>query len=142
MSRYQVYLIRSSLLYLLLTALLGFLFYLSPRLAAYARTTHLHLGFLGFFLMLVMGVAFWLMPRPGGLRQEAAEARCFYLMNLGMLLRLAAEPLWQVTRQGLFQSLSLLAAFLHFCAISIFVWAMWQRVVSTKVIQERSQKRA
>ena len=81
MSRYETYLIKAGLTYLVLTGLLGVLFFFVPGLSRYFRTTHLHLGFIGFFLSMVMGVAYWMMPRPGGLRQERQEALTFYLLN-------------------------------------------------------------
>ena len=92
MSRYEALLIRAGLVYLVVTGLLGLLFFLEPSLIGAFRVTHVHLGLLGFFLSLVMGVAYWMMPRPGGIRQERQEAWTFYFLNGGLMTRAVAEP--------------------------------------------------
>lgn len=134
MSRYETYLIKAGLIYLVLTGLLGILFFLVPQLSIYFRTTHMHLGFIGFFLSTVMGVAYWMMPRPGGLRQEPQEALTFYLLNAGMVLRLIAEPLWRYTGLDGLRVLSGVSGLLHFAAILVFAVAMWQRVRTKEYI--------
>nr|AWJ66279.1 putative membrane protein [uncultured bacterium] len=134
MSRYESYLIKAGLIYLVLTGVLGLLFSLQPQWSTYFRTTHLHLGFLGFFLSLVMGVAFWMMPRPGGLRQEKLEAVTFYLHNAGLLLRLIAEPWWRYSGDSRLKLLTAISAMLLLAAIAVFVWSMWQRVKTKEVI--------
>ncbi len=128
MSRFEVYLIRAALIYLVLTGLLGVLMFLKPELMVYFRTTHFHLGFIGFFLGMVMGVAYWMMPRPGGLRQERLEAMTFFILNSGIVLRLMTEPWWRMTGRGGLYILVILAALLQLIAMLIFAIAMWQRV--------------
>lgn len=91
MSFYQFLFVRSSLFYLFYAVLTGTAFYLWPGLIAYFKTTHLHAG-VAFFLCMVMGVAFWMMPRPGQIRQEGLEAATYVLLNAGLVLRLVAEP--------------------------------------------------
>jgi hypothetical protein len=137
MSRYEVALVRGALCYLVATALLGFAFFWSPALAAYFRTTHVHLGLVGFFLSFVMGVAYWLMPRPGGLRQERAEAVTFYLLNAGLLSRAALEPLWRLHGlEGLRAALAVSAA-LQVAAVLVFAAAMWRRARTKEDILAR-----
>lgn len=92
----------------MLTGLLGVLFFLFPSLAPYFRVAHIHLGVLGFFLSMVMGVAYWMMLRPGGLRQEGLEATTFHLLSSGLFLRALAEPWWRYTGAGLPRGLSAL----------------------------------
>ena len=134
MSRYETYLIKAGLIYLVLTGFLGVLFFFIPALSVYFRTTHLHLGIIGFFLSMVMGVAYWMMPRPGGLRQERLEAITFYLLNSGMILRLVAEPLWRYSSNEGFRILSAASGLLQFAAMLVFAIAMWQRVRTKEYI--------
>src|SRR5690625_5152711 len=136
MNRYEVLLIRCGLVYLVLTGMLGVIFMINPPLAAYFRVTHVHLGFLGFFLSLVMGVAYWMMPRPGGLRQEALTAATFWLHNGGLMMRAVAEP-WFRSSGGTAPQVFLVAGgFLSLGAFMIFAWAMSRRVVTAEQIQE------
>ncbi len=141
MSRYEALLIRAALAYLLLTGFLGLLFYFSPRFIAYFRVTHVHIGVLGVFLSMVMGVGYWLMPRPGGLRQEKLEALTFYLLNIGLVLRLIFEPLWNYQDYWFFKQLTVIGGFFVFAAMLSFAYAMNNRVVTAKVIQRQRLER-
>lgn len=134
MSRYEALLIRFSLLYLILTASFGFLFYLYPKLIPYFRTSHIHAGVLGFFLSMVMGVAYWMMPRPKQLKQERLEAITFYLLNTGLLLRLIFEPWWIYSREPTIKIFVILSGFLLLTAVVVFAIAMNARVVTAKKI--------
>ena len=62
-----------------------------PRLAI---TAHVHLLLVGFMLMMVMGVATWMFPRPAKddarYRPELAEA-VYWVMTLATAVRAAAE---------------------------------------------------
>lgn len=135
MSRYEVLLIRAGLVYLVLTGVLGVLFFMTPTLAVAFRTTHIHLGVLGFFLSMVMGVAYWLMPRPGGVRQERSEAWTFYLLNSGLVLRTIAEPLQRLGGPDWLGEVSIGAGVLLLSAIVVFVVAMWARVKTAEEIR-------
>ena len=58
------------------------------------RSLHAHILLMGFLLMLVIGVAFWMFPRVQGQRpgREGGWV-AFALINAGLLLRLLAAPL-------------------------------------------------
>jgi hypothetical protein len=139
MSRYEVLFIRMALVYLLLTGLLGVLFILSPVLAAYLRVTHAHSGISGFFLSLVMGVAFWMMPRPGGLRQEKLETLTFYLLHGGLFLRLIVEPWWHQSSHEVLKYLTFSSGLSQLASMVVFAYAMNKRVVTVKRILQARQ---
>jgi heme/copper-type cytochrome/quinol oxidase subunit 1 len=99
-----------------------------PRLLV---TAHVHLLLVGFMLMIVMGVATWMFPRPSRedtrYRPELAEA-VYWVMALSTALRAAAELLlaytgalalgWLIAAGGLGQVAGAL----------LFVGNMWSRV--------------
>lgn len=134
-SRYEVLLIRLGLVYLVITAGMGVAFLLQPAWALWFRTTHLHLGVLGFFLSMVMGVAYWMMPRPGGMRQPLATAWTFWLLNAGIVLRAACEPWWRATGALPPQVLAVAGGILQLAAIVVFAVAMGRRVRTAADIQ-------
>lgn len=134
MSRYQTLLIRAGLIYLLLAALLGVVFFIAPFATATLRATHVHLALVGFMLSMVMGVAYWLMPRPGGLQQERLEAVTFWLLNTGLPLRVILEPWWHTTGQQWLQVGLVVSGLVQIGAIAVFVFAMNQRVVTKEAI--------
>jgi len=56
-------------------------------------TLHAHILLIGFLLLMVMGVAFWMFPRRRGQRSgNTAGWSAFALMNGGVVLRVATEP--------------------------------------------------
>ena len=132
--------VRAALLYLVYAALLGTLFYLFPSLVGPFRPSHVHAGLVGFFLQMVMGVAYWMMPRPGGLRQEGLEGLTFALLNAGLLLRLSLEPFYLSGHEGLRPWLGLSGA-LQLLATLVFAFAMHQRVVTADMLRKMREAR-
>lgn len=131
---YEFLFVRASLLYLIYTALLGVLFYLEPGWRAYLQSSHAHAGLVGFFLNMVFGVAYWMMPRPGQLKQPGLEAATFYALNLGLVLRLATEPFALAGRMETLLPLLVVSAGLQFAAVLIFAYAMQRRVVTNEML--------
>jgi cbb3-type cytochrome oxidase subunit 1 len=94
-------------------------------------TAHVHLLLVGFMLMMVMGVATWMFPRPARddarYRPELAEV-VYWVMTAGTALRAGAEigvgvggPLglrWMIVLGGLGQAVG----------AGLFVMNMWWRV--------------
>ncbi len=132
--------VRAALLYLVYAGFLGTLFYFFPGMAGPFRLSHVHAGFVGFLLQMVMGVAYWMMPRPGGMRQEGLEAWTFFLLNAGLLLRLVAEPLFLMGWEGLRPILPL-SGLLQLAAILVFAYAMSQRVVTAETLRRLREER-
>ena len=132
--------VRAALFYLVYTALLGALFYLFPSLVGPFRPSHVHAGLVGFFLQMVMGVAYWMMPRPGGLRQDRLEALTFFLLNAGLLLRLLLEPFHLMGREGLRPWLGLSGG-LQLAATLVFAYAMTKRVVTADMLRKMREER-
>ncbi|MDF1521344.1 MAG: hypothetical protein P1P87_00815 [Trueperaceae bacterium] len=141
MSRFQAALVRASLLWLVATALLGVVFQVWPGVAGLWRTTHVHMGVLGFFLSMVTGVAYWMMPRPGGLRQEGWEAVTFTLLHGGLLLRVIAEPQWRRTFAPAWQWASTTSGMLLLAAVLSFAIAMHARVVNADTLRRLRVRR-
>ncbi len=141
MSRFEAYLLRGALVYLLLTGAFGVAFTMSPGLAAVFGPTHAHLGLVGFFLSTVMGVAFWMMPRPGGVRQEGWEAATFALLNVGLVLRLVGEPWLRLGGGGVARVLFVASGWIVLAAMLAFALAMSRRIVTVDVLRARSSRR-
>ena len=96
--------------------------------------THAHILFVGWFLQFAVGVAYWLLPRrrsterPLGYRERAAYL-AFVALNLGLVLRIIAEP---AERAGLANDVNLAllgaSALLQVAATLVFVIQLWPRV--------------
>ena len=99
-----------------------------PRLFV---TAHAHLLLVGFMLMLVMGVATWMFPRPAKddprYRPELAEA-IYWVMTLATALRAGAEigtGLWGAPALRVLITLGGLG---QLAGAALFVANMWWRV--------------
>jgi cbb3-type cytochrome oxidase subunit 1 len=99
-----------------------------PRLMI---TAHVHLLLVGFMLMIVMGVATWMFPRPGRddtrYRPELAEA-VYWLMTAGTALRASGELLGGFSPAPGLRLVIALGGLVQLVAAALFVANMWWRV--------------
>ncbi|MBI4493966.1 MAG: hypothetical protein HY690_14345 [Chloroflexi bacterium] len=98
---------------------------LPPGLVA----THTHALLVGWAAQWVMGIAYWIYPRPPGTRAHPRAARAaFALLNLGLLLRLLAEPLGLVLPNPLLGPGLVASALLQATGALVFVASIWERI--------------
>lgn len=94
-------------------------------------TAHVHLLLVGFMLMIVMGVATWMFPRPARddtrYRPELAEA-AYWVMAPATALRALAELLLGATGAGAFGWLIAVGGLGQLAGAALFVLNMWWRV--------------
>jgi heme/copper-type cytochrome/quinol oxidase subunit 1 len=99
-----------------------------PRLVV---TAHVHLLLVGFMLMIVMGVATWMFPRPSRedtrYRPELAEA-VYWVMTLSTALRAATEMLLAYTGRPVLGWLIAVGGLGQVAGAMLFVANMWVRV--------------
>jgi len=126
--------IKTALVYLVLGVLAGAWMLLRqsglplPEVAN-LYTVHIHLLGVGFFLMMVCGVALWMFPRKSGeTRQQAARDplawTSYYLITVGLALRCLALLLPDVFGRIVLAA----SAFLQAGGVAIFAAAIWPRV--------------
>lgn len=99
-----------------------------PRLLV---TTHAHLLLVGFMLMMVMGVATWMFPRPARddtrYRPELAEA-VYWVMTAATALRALAEVVVALTGALGLRWLITVGGLGQLAGTALFVVNMWWRV--------------
>jgi cbb3-type cytochrome oxidase subunit 1 len=128
--------IKTSFVFLLAGLLLGAWIIVSefvgghypPRLFI---TAHVHLLLVGFMLMMVMGVATWMFPRPArddtAYRPEFAEA-VYWIMSLATALRAAGELLAGFSPSPALRLLIAAGGLGQVLGALLFVFNMWRRV--------------
>ena len=130
--------LRTSLLWLLAGVGIGAAMLVDRALPgqwrAWMAPSHAHMLFVGWFLQFALGVAYWLLPRrrsperPLGYHERGATLAVIAL-NLGLLLRMAAEP---IERAGMIGSATLavlgLSALLQFGAVLVCAVQLWPRL--------------
>ncbi len=94
-------------------------------------TAHVHLLLMGFMLMIVMGVATWMFPRPARddprYRPGLVEA-VYWLMTGGTAFRSAAEILGGVSGAQALRLVIVAGGLAQLAAAGLFVLNMWRRV--------------
>jgi cbb3-type cytochrome oxidase subunit 1 len=94
-------------------------------------TAHAHLLLVGFMLMMVMGVATWMFPRPARddtrYRPELAEA-VYWVMTTATALRAAAEVTVGLAGVLGLRWLIALGGLGQLAGTALFVLNMWRRV--------------
>jgi cbb3-type cytochrome oxidase subunit 1 len=99
-----------------------------PRLVT---TTHAHLLLVGFMLMMVMGVATWMFPRPARddtrYRPELAEA-VYWIMTGATAVRALAEIALALTGEMSLRWFITLGGLGQLTGAALFVLNMWRRV--------------
>ena len=128
--------IKTSFVFLMVGLLLGTYILVSEFLVARYPprlfiTAHAHLLLVGFMLMMVMGVATWMFPRPARddarYRPELAEV-VYWLMTLATALRAAAELLQGVAGAPALRWMIALGGFGQLVGAALFALNMWWRV--------------
>ena len=94
-------------------------------------SAHTHAIFVGFVMMMILGVALWLFPRPekGDRRYQPALAEAAYwMLATGTAARVAGELLRQISA-GLWLRAGIVASgMLQIAALALFFFTMWSRI--------------
>lgn len=138
MDRFSIIAVKTSLIWMLIGFIMGGLMLVDHMVPgnwrAWLLPTHGHILFVGWFVQFVIGIAFWLLPRKRvpELPLGYGEHKAFFALiclNLGLLMRVVAEPLWRDRQEGWWiDSLLAGSSILQVLAIFIFVTQMWPRI--------------
>jgi hypothetical protein len=137
--RYQRLMIKTSLIYLFLGILIGFLTFLSSRVPELAwisgwRTVHVHLILVGAVIQIIMGVALWMFPRrkePPGWTTEREGMTLYVGFNAGTVVRSVFEPFAQSGLLPYF--LTLTGMVLQILSLLFFLFLIFQRIRAPSV---------
>jgi len=135
MPRLTRWFLRAAMVNLGLAFVLGLLTVLPPLAdeAAAWRPAYIHLIALGWATQMIFGVAYWMFPRRGPVDAQRAPRAgwlCFGALNLGLLARVASEPLLAMRPTPAAQGLAVVAAVLQLTAVLAFTWIAWPRVLA------------
>jgi heme/copper-type cytochrome/quinol oxidase subunit 1 len=128
--------LRSSLVFFLLAMLLGVLqavrvpLNLPAQINAFSPV-YFHLFMVGWVTQLIFGVVFWMFPKYSKERPRGSERlgwATFWLLNLGLLLRLVGEPAQVLLTGSIWGWMVAASAALQWAAGMLFVINTWGRV--------------
>ena len=128
--------LRSSLVFLLLAMLLGVLHAARAPLNLPAQINafspiYFHLFMVGWVTQLIFGVVFWMFPKYSKEQPRGSEGlgwATFWLLNLGLLLRLVGEPAQALLTVSFWGWMVAASALLQWAAGMLFVINTWGRV--------------
>ena len=105
---------------------------LSGRFAsAFVRSAHTHALLVGFVMMMILGVAQWMFPRPakGDPRYDPRLAEVSYwLLMVGTGVRVAGELARAASEAGWLRWAVLMSGLLQIAGLLIFFLNMWPRI--------------
>ena len=97
----------------------------------YEISAHTHAIFVGFVMMMILGVALWLFPRPGkaDTRYRPALAElAYWLLTVGTAARVVGELLRSSIDAGWLRWAVVLSGFAQIAGFAVFFYTMWSRI--------------
>lgn len=127
--------VRTALLYILASAVLGVLYQLDLWLHPfgfhpYVITVHVHLALMGGVIQMIMGVALWMFPLTTPM-EERLHFRllpawtAFGLFNVGLLGRFFVEYRYRLEGGDLYGGLTFFTGVLQIAALVVFIAHLW-----------------
>ncbi len=111
----------------------------------YEVSAHTHAIFVGFVMMMILGVALWLFPRPDKTdtryRPALAEA-AYWLVTIGTAVRIAGELLDSSIDAAWLRWAIVLAGLTQIGGFAVFFYTMWSRIrgVGSQVRESRGER--
>lgn len=97
----------------------------------YLRSAHAHALLAGFGMMMIMGVALWLFPRPARgdtrYRPELVSV-AYWFATLGTSGRVGGEVVHTFTRASWLGWAIVISGLAQMTGMLLFFWAMWPRI--------------
>lgn len=97
----------------------------------YLVSAHTHAIFVGFVMMMILGVALWLFPRPAKddtrYSPRAANA-AYWLVAGGTAARVAGELVRLESAASWVRGGTLMAGLLQVAGLGVFFYTMWSRI--------------
>lgn len=97
----------------------------------YQVSAHTHALFVGFVMLMILGVALWLFPRPdkadARYRPQLAEA-AYWLVTIGTATRVSGELLRACVTAWWLRVAVVLAGLVQIAGIAVFFYTMWTRI--------------
>jgi heme/copper-type cytochrome/quinol oxidase subunit 1 len=97
----------------------------------YLISAHTHAILVGFIMMMILGVALWLFPRPekSDVRYQPRIAEvAYWLLTIGTATRLITEVMRDRSQSDLLRWLVVLSSFAQIAGIGFFFYTMWSRI--------------
>jgi len=111
----------------------------------FETSAHTHALFVGFVMMMILGVALWLFPRPEKndtqYRPAFAEA-AYWLVTVGTASRVAGELARSTVAAMWLRWVVVVGGFLQIAGVLVYFYTMWPRIraVGSAVREAKGEK--
>jgi heme/copper-type cytochrome/quinol oxidase subunit 1 len=111
----------------------------------YEISAHTHTLFVGFIMMMILGVALWLFPRPDKMdsryRPSLVEA-AYWLLTIGTASRTIGELLRAVFMTAFIRWVVVLSGLAQILGLMVFFYTMWFRIrgIGSSTREARGEK--
>lgn len=111
----------------------------------YETSAHTHAIFVGFVMLMILGVALWLFPRPEKTdtryRPALAEA-AYWLVTVGTAARVLGELLRLATGALWLRVMVVASGMLQIAGVLVFFYTMWSRIrgVGSQVREAKGER--
>lgn len=111
----------------------------------YESSAHTHAIFAGFVMMMILGVALWLFPRPDKhdtrYRPALIEA-AWWLLTIGTASRVVGELLRLTIDAAWLRWLVVVSGALQVAGLGLYFWTMWSRIrsVGSALREEKGER--
>ena len=130
------YYIRTSLVFLFAGLILGGYFivstyWLGGGYPALWVSAHTHVILIGFVMMMILGVAQWMFPRPLKTDRHYSPGRAmfvYYLLTISTALRFVMELISPYSNVRVFEHLIVIASLGQLLAFFLFFYNIWTRI--------------
>ncbi len=113
--------------------------------SAYLTSAHTHAIFVGFVMMMILGVALWLFPRPekgDTVYRPGLVSAAWWLVTTGTGARILGELLHLRTRSIWLSWFVAFAGLAQILGIGTFFYTMWSRIrpLGSQVREDRGER--
>jgi len=111
----------------------------------YEVSAHTHAIFVGFVMMMILGVALWLFPRPekSDVRYRPALAElAYWLLTAGTAIRIAGELLRTGSGAAWLRWAVVASGFAQIAGLGVFFYTIWSRIrgVGSQARESRGER--
>ncbi|HEX2780831.1 MAG TPA: cbb3-type cytochrome c oxidase subunit I [Gemmatimonadaceae bacterium] len=113
--------------------------------SSYVVSAHTHAIFVGFVMMMILGVALWLFPRPDREDTRYRPARiewAYWLLTIGTAGRVAGELLRTASGARTLRAAILVFGAAQIVALLLFFHSMWSRIrpLGSRAREEKGER--
>lgn len=136
--------IKAGMIYFVLSLITGLLLEIDAILLSALRPLFWHMLMVGWITQIIMGVSIWMFPgrnREEGFVPQKWNWLTFIFLNMGLVLRLIAEPAVGYSEAPVWPVLLVGSALLQVAGGVTYLIEMWPRIMSKKQQRKKRKRR-